>query len=265
MCWSLAASGGLAAVGVGAAVWTARRGEPRAITGTLAYFALMEGLQAATWPVIDRCDSPANQILTLLGYLHIAFQPVFINAFSLCFVPRAVARRVAPWALGAAGVAGFFMIVQLYPFEWAGHCRIGRPLCGQSLCSFTGSWHLAWSLPVNGLGNELGGGLSGLLFDHGFPGYAVAGFLLPLAYGAWRITAFHYLAGPGLAHLLTDDPREWPAIWCLLSIGIAIVALAPAVRPWLCTHRWPLWPEGAVRSDPVPAALGRARACPTAP
>jgi hypothetical protein len=260
MCWSLQASALLAGAGAATAVWTARRGEPRAITATVAYFALMEGLQAATWPVIDRCDLPANQVLTVLGYLHIAFQPLFINAFSLCFVPQAVARRVAPWAYAIAAAAGVLMIVQLHPFAWAGACRAGRPLCGEILCSLTGSWHLAWSLPVNGFGNDLGGGFWGWLFDHGFPGYAIAGFLLPMAYGAWRLTLFHYLLGPGLAHLLTNDPREWPAVWCLLSIGIVLVALLPAVRPWLCTRSWPLWP----RSDPggpdglVPAALVRA-------
>lgn len=260
MCWSLGASAVLTAVGAGAAVWTARRGEPRAITATLAYFALMEGLQAATWPVIDRCDLPANQVLTVLGYLHIAFQPVFINAFSLCFVPQAVARRVAPFAYAAAGLAGILMVVQLHPFEWAGSCRIGRPLCGETLCSLSGSWHLAWSLPVNGIGNDLGGGVLGWLFDHGFPGYAIAGFLIPLAYGAWRVTLFHYLLGPGLAHLLTDDPQEWPAVWCLLSIAIVIVALVPAIRPHLCTRSWALWPREleAGGADRQPAALERA-------
>lgn len=260
MCWSLAASGVFAAAGFAAAVWTARRGEPREITATCAYFAVMEGLQAATWPVIDRCDSPANQILTLLGYLHIAFQPVFINAFSLCFVPRAVARRVAPWAYAIAAAAGALMVVQLYPFEWAGSCRIGRPLCGEGLCSFTGSWHLAWSLPVNGIGNELARGPLGWFFESGFPGYVVAGFLLPLFYGAWRITAFHYLLGPGLAHLLTDDPQEWPAVWCLLSIAIVLVALLPQVRPYLCTRSWPLWrrADTGEPADLVPAALVRA-------
>jgi hypothetical protein len=260
MCWSLQASAVLAVAGAGTAVWTARRGEPRAITATLVYFAIMEGLQAATWPVIDRCELPANQVLTLLGYLHIAFQPVCINAFSLCFVPQAVARRVAPWAYGIAAGAGVLMVVQLYPFEWAGNCRIGRPLCGEGLCSLTGSWHLAWSLPVNGIGNDFGGGFLGWFFDHGFPGYAIAGFLLPFLYGAWRITAFHYLLGPGLAHLLTDDPREWPAVWCLLSIGIVLIALLPQVRPFLCTRTWPLWPR-RLEAEPearVPAALVRA-------
>ena len=174
-----------------------RRGEPRAIGATLVCFAVMEGLQAATWPVIDRCDLPANQVLTVLGHLHIAFQPLFINAFSLCSVTRAVGRRIAPRACAVAA-AGALVVLQLHPFAWAGSCRIDRPLRGEGLCSFTGSWHLAWSLLVDGIGNEMGGGFLGRLFDHGFPGYAIAGFTLPLAYGARRITAFHYLLGPGI-------------------------------------------------------------------
>jgi len=59
---------------------------------------------------------------------------------------------------------------------------------------------------------------------------------------------------------LTDDPGEWPAVWCLLSIGIVLVALLPQVRPWLCTRRWPFWrvPERSPAEDLVPAALVRA-------
>jgi hypothetical protein len=59
---------------------------------------------------------------------------------------------------------------------------------------------------------------------------------------------------------LTDDPREWPAVWCLLSIGIVLIALLPQVRPFLCTRTWPLWPR-RLEAEPearVPAALVRA-------
>jgi hypothetical protein len=49
----------------------------------LGYFSSMEVLQAFTYSVIDQCALPSNQIATLLGYLHIAFQPFFINMLSM--------------------------------------------------------------------------------------------------------------------------------------------------------------------------------------
>jgi hypothetical protein len=55
-------------------------------------------------------------------------------------------------------------------------------------------------------------------------------FVLPLIYGAWRFAVFHLIVGPILAYNLTNNPNEYPAIWCLFSIGIVLVALSPMVR-----------------------------------
>jgi hypothetical protein len=43
---------------------------------------------------------------------------------------------------------------------------------------------------------------------------------------------FHALIGPLLAAQLTPNPNEIPAIWCLFSIGIAMIAVFPPVRRW---------------------------------
>jgi hypothetical protein len=63
-----------------------------------------------------------------------------------------------------------------------------------------------------------------------FPSYILAVFALPLLYGAWRFVLFHLSVGPLLALTLTDDSNEMPAIWCLFSIGILLVALSPTIR-----------------------------------
>jgi hypothetical protein len=77
----------------------------------------------------------------------------------------------------------------------------------------------------------LNAGLPGALgWPVEFPAYFLAVFVLPLAYGAWRFAAFHAVLGPGLAMALTDDPGEMPAIWCLFSVGLALIALSPAIR-----------------------------------
>jgi len=241
MCWSGEASTAVAAIGIGATAYAFVKKEPPAIWATLGYFTLMEVLQAATYLVIDDCASPANQVLALLGYLHIAFQPLFINAFSLQFVPKPVRDRIAPWAYGLCFAAVIGMLIQLYPFAWAGTCEVGLPLCGVQLCAASGNWHIAWDIPYNGLANALIG--YPFVGSIGIPTYAAAAFWLPLLYGSWRVTLFHFLTGPTLAHLLTDNPNEWPAVWCLLSIGLIMIVVITPVRRRLHVERWPLWPR----------------------
>lgn len=56
----------------------------------------MEALQAYTYGVNDDCTMPSNQVATLLGYLHITFQPFFINLISIYFIPNQVRKRIEP-------------------------------------------------------------------------------------------------------------------------------------------------------------------------
>ncbi len=236
MCWSGEASAVLATVGICTTLYAAYKREPAPLWMALGYFSLMELLQAYTYTVIDQCAMPSNQVATLLGYLHITFQPFFINALSLYFIPKAVAQRVAPWAYGVCFLSAIFMLIQLYPFEWAGQCGEGRIMCAQQLCSVSGNWHIAWDIPTNGIGNNMWVDLT-----FGFPSYILAAFIVPLLYGSWRITIYHYLVGPLLALSLTDNLNEWPAIWCLLSIGILLLVVKTPIRKYMHVKRWPLW------------------------
>ncbi len=227
MCFSLAASGGMVALGTVATVVAVRRGSPPAIPLTLGYFTLMEALQLVGVMTIDQCANPANQTATWLSVLHIAFQPLFINAFTLELAPEAVRARWRWPALLLAGAAAAVMLLQLAPLPFAGACAPGTPLCGAPVCTVTGTWHLAWDIPRNGLFNEAVARWGTLA---SWPSYLLAAFVLPLVYGAWKFTLFHALIGPIAARLLTDNPNEMPAIWCLFSIGIILIALSP--RMW---------------------------------
>lgn len=217
----------MVAAGAAMTVVTLRRGDPVAIPATFGYFTAMEALQGAGYLVIDACGTPANQVITYLSLLHIVFQPFFINAFAMELAPRrpGLAGRAAVFTV--CGLSSAVMLLQLYPFDWAGSCRPGSALCGPALCTLSGDWHIAWSAPYNGLTLPLEDMLGVWL---GFPSYTIAAFMLPLLYGAWRFVIFHALAGPFLAGLLTTNPNEMPAIWCLFSIGLLAAGLSPWVR-----------------------------------
>ena len=229
MCWNGQASAALATVGLASTAYVAYKGEDKALWVPLAYFSGMELLQAVSYTVIDQCGVPLNQVLTALGSLHITFQPFFLNAICLHFVPQQVRQRVAPFAYGACFIGTVCLLLKLYPFAWAGTCHIGHePFCGEHLCSVSGNWHIAWEAPLNGL-------------TWANYGYYIPVFILPILYGSWKFVLYHLLVGPGLARLLTDNINEWPAVWCLLSIGILLIVVKTPIRQLLYVNHWPLW------------------------
>lgn len=240
MCWSESVSIAMVGVGAVATVVVAARGQPRAIWLTLGYFTAMEALQAAGYAVVDQCGAPSNRAITLLSFLHIVFQPLFLNAFAMELVPGPIKARLRLGVYVFCAASSAVMLVQLYPFEWAGSCRLGESLCGTELCVASGEWHIAWNIPYNGLMLPFEDALG---IPPGFPTYWLVAFLLPLAYGAWRFVVFHALAGPVLASTLTTNPNETPAIWCLFSIGILLIALSPLIRHHFEATTWWAWPK----------------------
>lgn len=227
MCWSENASIAMVGLGTVATVVTVRRGEPAAIPVTLAFFTAMEALQVSGYWVLDACETAANRNVTILSYLHIAFQPLFINAFAMATAPREISQTVRRRVLAVAALATILLLMRLIPFDQAIPCDPGSHLCGPAFCTVSGNWHIAWEMPLNDIWRSLGMPLSDLL---PFPAYMLSAFVLPLFYGAWRFALFHATVGPVLASLLTTDPNEMPAIWCLFSIGIVLVSLSPAIR-----------------------------------
>ena len=230
MCWSIEVSAALTVVGLGTAAVSRARGDRPAIWTTLVYFSLMEGLQAITYLVIDACGLPVNALLTTLAYVHIAFQPFFINLISMSFIPDEARRRVAPVVYGLCFASALYMLLQLYPFPWSSECIVGQTLCGTQLCAVSGTWHIGWEIPYRNFG-----------FLMQFPTYVVVGFLVPLVYGSWRFTFFHIVTGPTAAYLTTSNPNEWPAVWCLYSVGLVLVAMMGPLRRWFVVRKW-IWP-----------------------
>ncbi|MCA2010378.1 DUF5765 domain-containing protein [Pararhodobacter sp. CCB-MM2] len=227
MCWTMGVSAAMVALGGASTVVSARRKDPLAIPVTLGYFTLMEALQVAGYAVIDQCGTPVNESVTMLSVLHIVFQPLFINAFAMALVAKPVSNAMKVLVFSLCAASSVLMLLQLYPFEWAGTCAPGSQLCAERLCTVSGDWHQAWDVPYNGMLVSL----EGWTGTHwGFPSYMLVAFALPLIYGAWRLVIFHLAAGPIAASLLTDNPNEVPAIWCLFSIVIVLVALSPLVR-----------------------------------
>jgi hypothetical protein len=228
MCWSEPASLAMVGLGAAAAVVTVRRGDPPAIPAALVFFAAMEALQFWGYQDIDQCALTGNRWSTILSWVHISFQPIFINAFALAIVAPALSPTARRAVMALAALATVLLLARMVPFGWAGSCLPGTPLCGPDWCTRSGSWHLAWDMPLNDMLGSLSGGV--LTRWGAYPDYMLAVFVLPLFYGAWRFVLMHAALGPVLASLLTDNPNEMPAIWCLFSVGLILIGLSPWVR-----------------------------------
>jgi hypothetical protein len=239
MCWGVEVTGVMLAAGVAGAVVTWRRGEPAAIPLTLLFFAAMEGLQLAGYLVIDQCGTPANRAVTALSMAHIALQPLVLTFFMLALVRPPLGRGGRQLVVALAGLASVVMVAQFLGWPGAPACMPGRPLCGAALCTVSGNWHLAWTAPY---ADVFAGAEQSLGTNFGFPSYVFAVFILPLFYGAWRFALFHAAVGPVTANLLTSNPNEAPAIWCLSSVLILLVSLVPALRRFFAARG--LWRAG---------------------
>lgn len=227
MCWGTEATVVMVAAGVAGAAVTWQRAERPAIPLTLLFFAAMEALQFGGYLVIDQCGSTLNSWITRLSLLHIALQPVVINAFMLALIRPDMGRAGRHVILGLAAAASAVIMAQMASWPGAPACTPGRPLCGDVLCTVSGLWHLAWTTPFA----DIFAAPERLLnTNFGFPTYVLSVFVMPLFWGAWRFALFHAAVGPVAAGLLTRNPNEAPAVWCLASILIIAACLIPPFR-----------------------------------
>lgn len=116
MCWSGEASGVLAAAGFGMTAYLYHSGEKKALWLTLFYFTLMELLQALTYIYINQCNVPMNKILTFLGYIHLAFQPFFINMVGMYFIPKDIKEKISKYVYACCWITVGCFLLKAYPY-----------------------------------------------------------------------------------------------------------------------------------------------------
>lgn len=231
----------IAAVGVAATIKSVTRGDSALLWSPLLYFTTIEALQGYSYSVEGQCALPQNQVATLLAYIHIAFQPLFAGFLALYFIPRELRRRIAPVFFTFGALTGAYLLIQIFPFEWAGPCRPGRLLCSDKLCVMRESWHIGWHIPLNDVGERVPAAIIGSQYQLNFPVYFAVMFGLPALLGSWKIVLYQFLIGPTLAWLTTDSPTEMPAIWCLFSLGIVMIVVFTPLREVMKVRHWPLW------------------------
>eukprot|EP00197_Chlamydomonas_leiostraca_P002721 CAMPEP_0202857738 /NCGR_PEP_ID=MMETSP1391-20130828/561_1 /ASSEMBLY_ACC=CAM_ASM_000867 /TAXON_ID=1034604 /ORGANISM="Chlamydomonas leiostraca, Strain SAG 11-49" /LENGTH=259 /DNA_ID=CAMNT_0049536579 /DNA_START=244 /DNA_END=1023 /DNA_ORIENTATION=+ len=205
------------------------------------YFVVMEGLQFLQYQVVNQCDHPLNQGLTLLAWAHISFQPLIFNGYLFAMDARMGPKRphmsvIQRFVLQLCGVAAAIALVKGFVLPLGlvdpaslppalPHCVEGvEHMCGRATCAFQGAHHIAWRLPLLGAGYYMPN-----VFLHFFlsftpimlvgTGLVRAFVVLAVAAGPVAVDWF-WTGGDTLSHL-----HEMPSVWCLMSVAYCWTAL----------------------------------------
>ena len=245
MCWNQQTSAAFTALGLAAAWAVHKTTSNKKMTAAILFFCLMELLQSVQYFFIaDRLGDPAcfrkvNQILTLVGYLHIQLQPYFTNLYLQAFRPstgKAKKNENVAWALVQklclVQCALGLMRVLLSPALWDRGQLSAREeayyeatrdwLEGPQLCTYRGAVHLAWSIPLQ----------QPSYFVPGMGLHAFLMFVPVLCIGGLAeldSVAFLMGTGPVLSMYLTRNAHEQASIWCFFSTMQCAIGAASAV------------------------------------
>ena len=242
-------SGALVGLGLLCALYVWLKSKSAAMTTGVLYFVLMELLQFFQYYWIDQCDNAINQWLTVVGFLHICFQPYFTHLMNGALVRHpehitqfALVRKLA-LLQGAWMFSRWVLAPADAPLEYTEWLR------GDKLCTLYGNYHISWSLPL----------LAPTYFS---PSNAIHFFMMfaPfLAMGRrfWLSGLVLFATGPLLAWYITPNLYEQAAIWCFMSIGqIVLLVLMLQFRlggDWTRVSKSPSGSPAAV-SKPKPKA-----------
>jgi len=194
----------------------------------------MELLQGFQYFWIDDCTSPYNQFLTLVGFIHICYQPYFTHIINSSLTRNPLLLKQYDIILRLCLVGGTMLLARYFLADYAdmkifsdygdwaklpkatGACRTTEWLRGEKLCTYKGKYHLAWSVPM---------------YDPTYwsPSAAIHSFLMFVPFFILKRNmviqgVFLWLAGPFIASYLTPNLMEQASIWCFFSIAqIAIM------------------------------------------
>lgn len=229
MCFTGEMSGGFALLGLFATWWVyTKTGNTGYATGVFFFFA-MEFLQFIQYLFLANglddivCQTTVNQVLTVLGFLHICLQPYFVHYMysSLSSNPKYKDIYVVIMRLSFIGGMLLFLRYPLSYFPQLNTMNISPDnlstewLRGQNLCTFKtqAMVHLGWSVPmadptyfIPGVGIH-----SFLMFAPFLALYEKKGMLLQ--------GSIIFFAGPVLAAMISPNLMEQASIWCFFSIA----------------------------------------------
>lgn len=191
------------------------------ITAPIFFLAIKEWIQYESYKVLDTCNKK-NQWLTVLSWVHISWQPFFINLFFSYFTPSK--WREYKLVLILCAIYAICNIVRIKELRIGGiktRCAPSekKAVCQPKTCSYPGVYHLAY-------GFELESADTSLLVPSFFT-YVLLSFGPVFVLGP-RLLGFLHALVAIIAMIITHKGTrdgEFAAIWCLNSFWLAVVGL----------------------------------------
>jgi hypothetical protein len=283
MCFSGEMSAFFALTSVVAAALLYQRHRSVKFSLAILYFGSMELLQTVQYLYIaepndgfSMCKNPTNQFLTVLGGIHICFQPYFCNMALFTLKRRKSLRyRIQNdivqnlCLLGGLWMVSRYLLAILWPdhadlaaqpseacpnYEWirdgydAGVGRLTPNLPGHS-CTFrshSNTGHLGWALPL-------------YQATYFVPGVAIHSFLM-FAPAIARNDLIGYFAatatlltGPVVAAFITPSMSEQASIWCFFSSAqfLLLGVFSVFAQPLHPQAEKTIVHEGAIGEEPL--------------
>lgn len=181
-----------------------RKQKYRRVAHTIFYFSTMEFLQGLQYFVIDDCDNPINKILSFIGFVHISFQPYWINHALNTFHNRP--SQVQSFIRTMCFYMGLWFLMRMIPF--GDECHPDNDyFCGDQWCSYSGKEHVAWKFKLYRTSYTL-------------PAFSVHHFIwfFPCIVYREYFTWVWMLAFLAISFFVTPNRDEQPAIWCFIFI-----------------------------------------------
>jgi len=235
MCFTQQMSAILSVSGFVVGIWAYSQTKNLRMLAGIWYFVAMEVLQFFQFYWLNQCDNPINQWLTVIGFLHISFQPYFTHTFSSAFMKNERKRAQMDMVRKLSLIMGAWMFSRylLYTPEHAlGSCTNTEWLRGNKACTFMGNYHIAWEMPLHAP-------------TYFMPSNGIHCFMMFAPYFAmgmdmWLNGAILLVTGPVLSKYITDNLYEQASIWCFFSIGQVILAVV-LLRIQLKSSKRDLW------------------------
>jgi len=219
MCFSQEMAGALALAGFVVGCWAWQQTRNWQLVAGVWYFVAMETLQFFQYIWLGDCESPWNKWLTVVGFLHICFQPYFTHTFSGAFIRNE--KRLAQYdtvkrlclIMGCAMFSRYLLYNDSHAVT---HAENTDWLRGSKACTFRGVYHLAWEMPLHAPTYFMPSN-----YIHFFMMFAP---YIALGRDLWLHGFILFATGPLLSSFITPNLYEQASIWCFFSIGQVCLA-----------------------------------------
>lgn len=186
------------------------------------FLSIKELIQAESYKVVDKCDSKYNKFLTTLSWIHICFQPVFVNIFFSGFHKN---PEVYDFTIKLCFIASIFLLSKLYVnnnnvyFRACPYTNNSVNMCRKNHCTVSGEKHIAYGFYL-----REPNAFTPNIFIHMF-----LIFVPSLLLNNKILSLFFLVSGPLLSSFILKKKNknlgEVAAIWCNTSITMFLFSL----------------------------------------